>query len=241
MAHRALQFERRELAGLTWFILVAGILVSSIAWLAWRDHAREENRAELAQTAGDLSQRLAGNVRRHDQVLLSAAGLFAASIEVTRGEFSDFAKAVRLRRRLPDVRSIVWMRGRPGSVRAVYVTSRDGWASPGRWLGSVGGLAPALQEAADDDEAVLTKTYAERTGAPGDLAMVRPVYAGVRTPDSVRARRESLLGWVALKLRSKAFLTEDMRTFASHGRAVLFSPAGQPVSSSTSGSRSARR
>ena len=102
----------------------------------------------------------------------------------------------------------------------------------------VGGLAPALQEAADDDEAVLTKTFTERTGAPGDLAMVRPVYAGVRTPDSVRARRESLLGWVALKLRSKAFLMEDMRTFASHGRAVLFYLPGQPVSSSTPGSLS---
>ena len=61
MAPRALQFERRELAGLTWFILVAGILASTFAWLSWREHARGENRADLAQSTGDLSQRLAAS------------------------------------------------------------------------------------------------------------------------------------------------------------------------------------
>jgi diguanylate cyclase (GGDEF)-like protein/PAS domain S-box-containing protein len=235
MAPRALQFERREFTGLTWFILVAGILASSIAWFAWRDHARDESRADLARSAGDLSQRVAGNVRRHDQVLLSAAGLFAASREVTRREFSDFARAIRVRRRLPDVRSIVWIRGRPGSVRAVYVTSRDGWASPGRGLNSVGGLERVLQEAADGDKSVLIRTYVERNGAPRDLAMVRPVYHGARTPKGLSDRRRSLVGWVALKMRADAFLTEDMRTFASHGRAVLLSPIGQPVSSTAPG------
>ncbi len=233
MAPRALQFERRELAGLTWFILVAGILVASLAALAWRDHARAENRAELAQSSVDLSQRLGESVRRHDHVLLGAAGLFAASTSVERSEFSAFAKAIRLRRRLPDVRSIVWIRR--GPLRAVYVTTRDGWASKGRELSTVGGLTTALEEAADGDRAILTKTYVERNGSPGDLAMVRPVYAGGGTPTGVRARRASLLGWVALKVDTHSFLADDMRSFAPHGKAVLFSPVGQPVASSTPG------
>ena len=235
MAHRALQFERRELAGLTWFILVAGILVSSIAWLAWRDHARAENRTDLAQSAEDLSQRLAANVRRHDQVLLSAAGLFAASSSVERDEFSTFASAITLRRRLPDVSSILWIRPGREKVRAVFVSKRDGWASQGRELSTVGGLTTALAAAADGDKAVLTKTYVERNGAAQDLAMVRPVYAGGLTAQGISDRRRGLLGWVALKLDSELFLAEDMRSFAPHGRAVLFSPTGQPVSLSTPG------
>jgi diguanylate cyclase (GGDEF)-like protein/PAS domain S-box-containing protein len=233
MAPRPSQFERRELAGLTWFILVAGILASGLAWLGWRDAARARNDTELTQSAEDLSQRLAGSVRRHDQVLLSTAGLFAASLKVTPGEFADFAVAVEVREELPEAHSIAWIPRGPSALRVRYAVPSHGWASPGRSLTPVGGLSSALERSRDGNRAVLTKTYERETGKPGDLAMVRPVYAGARVPTGTRARRERLAGWVALKLHPQGFLGDDMRTFAAHGRAVLFSPYGQAVSWST--------
>ena len=82
MASRPLQFERRELTGLTWFVLVAGITASILGSLAWRDYARDETHAELGRSSTELSKRLTQDVRRHDQALLSTAGLFAASNSV---------------------------------------------------------------------------------------------------------------------------------------------------------------
>ncbi len=234
MAPRPTQFERRELAGLTWFILVAGFLASGLAWFAWRDAARAQNDAELSQRAEDLSERLATSVRRHDQVLLSTAGLFAASREVTREEFSSFSAVLGRSQSLPEARSSVWIQGRPESARVVYATNRSGWAVPARPLSSVRGIAPALRQARDGNRAVLTKTDDTRTRAPADLVMVRPVYAGAQIPDGLRDRRERLTGWVALKLRARAFLANDVHTFAAQGQAVLFSPWGKPVSWSTS-------
>ena len=234
MPSRPMQAERHDRSGVIWFVLVAGIAASVLGALAWRDSARDDNAERLAHGSGELAQRLAANVRRHDQLLLGAAGLFAASNKVTRDEFSAFANAVELKRRLPEARSIAWLRGRPANARVVFAEPPSGWARPGRSAATVGGLPPALRRARDEDRAVLTRTYERRTGAPGDLAMVRPVYMSATPPVSRRARRRALHGWVALKLKSRAFLADDMRAFAPTGRAVLFSPAGQAVSWSTS-------
>ena len=79
MASRPSQFERRELTGLTWFILVAGILASDsrLARLAGR-RARGEQRGALAARGGPLGA-ACGKRAPPRQVLLSTAGLFAAS------------------------------------------------------------------------------------------------------------------------------------------------------------------
>ncbi|MBN1528711.1 MAG: EAL domain-containing protein [Thermoleophilaceae bacterium] len=207
-----------------WLALAAGIAASVLGSLAWRDSARDQNSERLAQAAGELAQRLSADVRRHDQLLLGAAGLFAGSYHVTRDEFSAYAAAVELKRRLPEARSIAWIRGRPASARVVYAEPHTGWSEPGRPVGRLGGLAGALARSRDQERAVLIRTYDRRTGKPGDLAMVRPV----RDP-----RGDGLIGWVALKLRTRGFLAEDMRAFAATGRALLVSPAGQTVSWST--------
>jgi diguanylate cyclase (GGDEF)-like protein/PAS domain S-box-containing protein len=228
-----MQAERPDRSGAIWLVLVAGIAASVLGFLAWRDSAREENRERLAQGSADLAQRLAADVRRHDQLLLGAAGLFAASIEVTRDEFSDFAVAVELKRRLPEALSIAWVRGGPRNARVLFAEPLHAWSSPGRSVATVGGLSSALRRARDEDRAVLTRTYDRTSGAPGDLVMARPVYTSAVAPAGLRARRRNLNGWVTLKLRSRGFLSDAMSTFAPTGPAVLYSPAGQAVSWST--------
>ena len=235
MASRPLQFERRELTVLTWFVLVAGITASILGSLAWRDYARDETHAELGRSSTELSKRLTQDVRRHDQALLSTAGLFAASNSVEEREFSAFATAVKLRGRFPEIRSVAWLRGDPASPRVRYATPREGWATPGRRLDQVVGLPTALRRARDGARSVLASTHLRPSGVRDDFVMVRPVYTEARTPRGLRLRRAGLLGWVALKLRGRGFLAEDMRTFAREGRAVLFSPQGEPVSWSTPG------
>ena len=83
---KALAVRRRELTGLTWLVLVAGITASILGSLAWRDYARDETNAELGRSSAELSKRLTQDVRRHDQALLSTAGLFAASNSVEESE-----------------------------------------------------------------------------------------------------------------------------------------------------------
>ena len=98
------------------------------------------------------------------------------------------------------------------------------------------GLPTALRRARDGARSVLASTHLRPSGVRDDFVMVRPVYTEARTTAcGLRVRRAGLLGWVALKLRGRGFLAEDMRTFAREGRAVLFSPQGEPVSWSTPG------
>ena len=234
MAPRPTQFERRELAGLTWFILVAGFLASGLAWLAWRDAARAQNDAELSQRAEDLSERLAASVRRHDQVLLSTAGLFAASHEVSRDEFSSFSAALGRGQSLPEARSSVWIQGRPESARVVYATTRSGWAAPGAAAELRGGHRTGAEGDArrqpggahQDLRQADPRARGPRDGATG-------LRGGAHTVAGFVIAVSELTGWVALKLRARAFLANDIHTFAAQGQAVLFSPWGQPVSWST--------
>ena len=165
MPSRPMQAERHDRSGVIWFVLVAGIAasVSRRARLA-RFRARRERRAARTQLAEDLAQRLAANVRRHDQLLLGAAGLFAASNEVTRDEFSAFANAVELKRRLPEARSIAWLRGRPATLASCSPSRRAAGRAPGRSAATVGGLASALRRARDGDRAVLTRTFDRQDG-----------------------------------------------------------------------------
>jgi hypothetical protein len=198
MSPRSSQLERRELTGLTWFVLVAGITASILGSLAWRDYARAETRDELGQSSADLSKRLAQDVRRHDQALLSTAGLFAASNSVDEPEFAAFATAVKLHRRFPEVKSVAWLRGDPASPRVVYATPSDGWAIPGTRVDQPASFAGPLRRARDGARSVLAKVH-------DGFIMVRPVYSEARAPHELRLRRSGLLGWVALELRGRGF------------------------------------
>ena len=55
-----------------WLALAAGIAASVLGSLAWRDSVRAQSGERLAQASGDLSERLAEDVREHDQLLLGA-------------------------------------------------------------------------------------------------------------------------------------------------------------------------
>ena len=224
-----MQVQRSERSGVIWFILVAGIAASVLGALVWRDSAREQNREQLARSSSELGERLAEDVRRHDQLLLGAAGLFAASPEVERGEFSDFAAAVELEHRLPYARSIAWLRGSPRNAMVTYAQPLHGWSAPAQAAGAVGGLAPALERARDENRAVLTRTFDPVSGIPDDLAMVRPVYARATAPNGLRARRRSLTGWVALKLRSRRLPLPGHADLREHGaRGALLARPGRP-------------
>ena len=111
---------------------------------------------------------------------------------------------MKLRRRLPDVRSIVWIPSGPGSVLpSLRVHARRmGLAR------EIAGLRRGPHDrargiAAMAIKAVLTKTYAERTGAPrrpGDGAT--GVRGRSRPHGHPRLAARRLAGWVALKLRA---------------------------------------
>jgi len=214
----------------SWLILVAGVVATLVGWHVWRSSADGQFRDELARSADALSQQLASNVRRQDQMLTSATAFFAASRRVDPGGFDTYGRVIGLGRRSREMRSMVWISGPLPSARVRYASRRDGWAEPGAEVTEVGGLSLALGRAAKSGRSVLTRTYSGLTGTPEDFAIVRPVYDGGPRPTSPRARSAVLRGWVALKLRGNGFLASDLSRVPEHLRATLVSPDGEAVS-----------
>ena len=137
MAPRPLQFERRELAGLTWFILVAGIprVRASPGLPGGMPRARRTTRSSRRR-AEDLSERLAASVRRHDQVLLSTAGpvrRFARGHP--RGVLELLRRAGAERRACPKRAASSGYRAARRRLGWCTRPTASGWAAPGAAAG----------------------------------------------------------------------------------------------------------
>ena len=240
MAPRPMQFERRELSGLTWFILVAGIPASILACACLaRLRARREPRASSRSSARrSCRSGSPQDVRRHDQLLLSAAGLFAASNEVERAEFSAFATAVELRapasRRTQHRLAARRPAHRRGS-RYATLHERLGRARAGSCSGG-GPRAGARAGARRGPAGAHQDLRPRRAGArrPGDGAARSTRAPALRAALRARRAEPARLGG-AQAARVAASSPRTCARSRAQGRAVLFSPSGQPVSWSTHG------
>ncbi|MDB5797400.1 MAG: hypothetical protein JWP36_1302 [Paucimonas sp.] len=93
------------------WLLAALMLFTSLAltWLLWHV-AREENfdslHGEFQSASRELSQRLEQRMATYEQVLRGAQGLYFASQEVTRREFAEYVRALRLEENYPGVQGV---------------------------------------------------------------------------------------------------------------------------------------
>jgi CHASE1-domain containing sensor protein len=98
--------------GTTTAVLAAGsvlLLTLGATWLAWDRigvHDAQVLRADFDYRARDVEKRVAQRMSAYEQVLHGAAGLFAASREVTRADFRDYVASLQLQDHYPGIQGL---------------------------------------------------------------------------------------------------------------------------------------
>ncbi len=91
------------LAGL---VLLAALSVTWVLYEAARQETLESHRSEFQSRARDLGQRLEQRMGTYEQVLRGAQGLYFSSQQVSRWEFAEYIRALRLEENYPGVLGI---------------------------------------------------------------------------------------------------------------------------------------
>ena len=91
-----------------WLILVLALLLTLGIW-RWSQHRVDEQaRGEFASRAADIRGALDFRIRAYQGVLRGAAGLFAASDDVTRAQWHSYAEALTLKKSYPAIQAMAF-------------------------------------------------------------------------------------------------------------------------------------
>jgi len=86
-----------------WVVLLISVVASVGAWfISWK-HAELEARKRFDEEAGRIAAALTERMQIYEDVLHGAAGLFAASYTVERGEWRNYLESVSIERRFPGI------------------------------------------------------------------------------------------------------------------------------------------
>jgi diguanylate cyclase (GGDEF)-like protein/PAS domain S-box-containing protein len=128
---------------LAWAALMASVFATLALWMQSRQAVEDRERLLLSQRLELIAARVTERASAYAAVLQGAAGLFAASPEISRLEWQRFASSLGLPERYPAVQALAYLhRVQPEDVafheRAVQATGRVGYrvrpASAGREL-----------------------------------------------------------------------------------------------------------
>lgn len=113
-----LKYASRDLGG--WAVFVLILLITTVVWVHVQrmitDNAHKRF-DDIAEVQRDL---LLDRMKDYEQVLLGAAGLFASSVSVERGEWHDYVDSLRLHLTLPGVQGIGYAQMIPPKEKAAH-------------------------------------------------------------------------------------------------------------------------
>ena len=89
-----------------WLLFGLIVLITVLIWLHVRSTIEENARARFDELAMVERDRLLDRMRDYEQVLLGAAGLFNASVNVDRNEWRRYVEALRLHLTLPGIQGV---------------------------------------------------------------------------------------------------------------------------------------
>ncbi|GIL17029.1 MAG: hypothetical protein BroJett040_07800 [Oligoflexia bacterium] len=87
-------------------VLAIGVAISLFSYNEIRAQRIDQNWKEYFRRTEEIVNRIQGRLNAFEGILLSAAGLLAASTEVTRDEFKTFVKTLRLDQSYPGVQGV---------------------------------------------------------------------------------------------------------------------------------------
>lgn len=106
-----------------WLVLLAALFITFYFW----SHARELQRHKLNQTfefhVAKVSAAIENRIRSNEQILYGVAGLFAASEEVDRKEFSSYVNALQIERNYPGIQGIGFAQAIPAWELSKHIKS----------------------------------------------------------------------------------------------------------------------
>lgn len=94
---------------IAWFVLAISLAASAGVWMIAWQHAKSEAGKQFEKEAGRITSALAERMRIYEDVLHGAAGLFAASLSVERGEWRAYLRSVSIEERFPGIDGVGFM------------------------------------------------------------------------------------------------------------------------------------
>jgi PAS domain S-box-containing protein len=199
-------------------VVCATALVSlALAYVAWRaaeSQAEGEARARFEFRVEEIARSLAGRMLDYEQVLRGAAGLFAASDEVTEAEWRTFVSLLDLPSSYPGIQGLAYapyVREGDGSmvVRYIEPLARGNPQVRGFDMLKEPERRRAVLRARDTGEAVVTGRVQLRSESGGaeipSFLMYLPLYSTGAMPAALEARRARFSGVVYAAFRAPDF------------------------------------
>jgi PAS domain S-box-containing protein len=87
-------------------VFLLGLTATGIAWELVRRDARADAELRFQARADEIESAIVARLRAYEQVLVGAAALFAASEDVSRGEFRTYVEALRLAEDFPGIQGV---------------------------------------------------------------------------------------------------------------------------------------
>ena len=84
-------------------LLVISIVLTIVAWALSKSYLEEKNRGKFEYQASDIHSAIDVRMSAYEQVLRSAVGFFNASDTVTRRDWNNFVKSLRLQEFYPGI------------------------------------------------------------------------------------------------------------------------------------------
>lgn len=127
--------DKRFTFGLPWKVLVAGVLLSAAAAVAWQRGVRLQTERAAVEDAQAFEAGISVRVAAHLALLRGVAGLFAINPDVSREEFREYVTAVEIEKTYPGLQGIGFTaRVRPAD-KADFIARirRESWPDFSMW------------------------------------------------------------------------------------------------------------
>ncbi|MEK6593633.1 MAG: PAS domain S-box protein, partial [Pseudomonadota bacterium] len=89
-----------------WGVLVAGVMLSALAWYVAESRLQSDARAQFEATTQGVASRLESRILSFEDLLRGLQGLFVASENVSSAEFRHYLDNMRLANRYPGIHSV---------------------------------------------------------------------------------------------------------------------------------------
>ena len=127
---RKLEAWARDTVLMPWIVFAVSLLIT---WQLWSNAQREAERGlynDFQTQVDNTSRRISQRMHDYEQVLAGVRGLFAASSDVSRGEFRAFVAALNIEKNFPGVQSVGWVKMFSHAEKAAHIAAiqREGFA-----------------------------------------------------------------------------------------------------------------
>lgn len=216
MNSSAKHFMRRWLWPL--LILMVGLVATFVAYGHFARQADMESRQGLRREVALLTSGLVNRLHDHAQLLRSVRAFFAASEQVTPGEWAAYVNQLQVDSRFSGVHAYGFASWRDGRLHAGFPSV----ASSDHSLLGLDALQETREAALRSDDAGLSKPLLAASGEQSpQLVMLLPVYRKQAAIATTEARRQACIGYAYVIYRPGELLAAALPRRSSQLLPVL--------------------